>query len=221
MEEILGKVTQAWSRLPLWAKWAIGAAIVVVAYLLIKRAQKSMQAAQWLRRIEEVMSTPLDSDQKDSIAAIVAVFHQYGDGDTNKLAYILATARHESRFRAIKEYRANPLTQPSLYATQNRYWGSGYYGRGFVQLTWERNYSKMSAVVGEDLVTYPEKALAPPIAAKILVIGMLEGMFTRRRLDEFINGDTVDFYNARKVVNGLDRANRIAGFAFAYLGNMA
>jgi hypothetical protein len=148
----------------------------------------------------------LDTTQKDSIRLIVRAFDRYGDKDKNKLAYILATTRHESNFRPIKEYRSNT-------AQQNAYWHTGYYGRGFVQLTHEKNYLKMSEFLGVDLVKNPSLALEPNNAAKILVYGMMNGRFTRKPLGDYINTNTIDFYNARKTVNGLDRAEKIALYA--------
>ncbi|BDS13045.1 glycoside hydrolase family 19 protein [Aureispira anguillae] len=155
---------------------------------------------------------PLDEVQKDSIRLIVRAFDKYGDKDLNKLAYILATARYESNFRPIEERRAAP-SQTEVYNRQNRYWGTGYWGRGFVQLTHQKNYRKMSDFLGVDLVKNPSLALDPNNAAKILVYGMLNGLFTRQRLSQYINGSIVDFYQARKTVNGLDRAGRVAGYA--------
>lgn len=164
------------------------------------------------QRIESILQTcsiafgDLDKTQKDSIRLIVGAFDRYGDKDFNKLAYILATARHESNFRPIEEYRSNT-------DRQNAYWYTGYYGRGFVQLTHEKNYRKMSEFLGVDLVKNPSLALEPNNAAKILVWGMMNGRFTRKPLSNYINSNTVDFYNARKVVNGLDRADKIALYA--------
>jgi hypothetical protein len=62
----------------------------------------------------------MDETQQDAIRKIVAAFHRYGDGDQNKLAYILATARHESNFRPIQERRASS-SQTELYNLQNEY----------------------------------------------------------------------------------------------------
>ena len=164
------------------------------------------------QRIEAIVNTcassfgALNDIQKDSIRLIVRAFDRYGDKDLNKLAYILATARHESNFRPIEEHRSNT-------ARQNAYWYTGYYGRGFVQLTHEKNYLKMSEFLGVDLVKNPSLALEPNNAAKILVWGMMNGRFTRKPLSNYINSNSVDFYNARKVVNGLDRAEKIALYA--------
>jgi len=152
----------------------------------------------------------LSDTQVSSITYIVQEFEKLGDGHINKLAYILATAWHESRLTPIKEYRANSGT--ALYATQNNYWYTGFYGRGFVQLTWQTNYAKMSAITGVDLVSNPDLALQPQYAAKILVYGMLKGSFTGKKLNDYINTTTLDYYNARRIVNGLDKATLIQGY---------
>jgi len=164
------------------------------------------------QRIEAIVNTcelsfgALNDIQKGSIRLIVRAFDRYGDKDLNKLAYILATARHESNFRPIEEHRSNT-------ARQNAYWYTGYYGRGFVQLTHEKNYRKMSDFLGVDLVKNPSLALEPNNAAKILVWGMMNGRFTRKPLSNYIDTNKIDFYNARRTVNGTDRAERIANYA--------
>jgi hypothetical protein len=45
-----------------------------------------------------------------------------------------------------------------------------YYGRGFVQLTWESNYRRVGDVLGVDLVGNPDLALDPRIAADALAL---------------------------------------------------
>lgn len=192
--------------------------IIIIVLLLVLLAAGAYYVYWYIQdsKIVRAAATTLGGEpsplQADSIRQIAKAWRTYGDGQIEKLAYILATTRHESRFTPIEEYRATP-TQWTIYNRQNAYWDTGYYGRGFVQLTHQDNYSKMSDLVGVDLVKYPEKALEPTNAAKILVAGMMAGSFTRRPLDEFINNNTTDYYNARKVVNGLDRADLIKGYA--------
>lgn len=157
----------------------------------------------------------LSSVQLKSIAEILKAWRKHGDGDQNKLVYIFATAWHESKIQPIEEYRGATLT-----AAQSNYWHTGFYGRGFVQLTWENNYRKMSDVVGIDLVASPEKALNPKIAAEVLVYGMIKGSFTGKPLSQYINSNEVDFYNARRVVNGLDKAYLIASYADKIKSNL-
>jgi putative chitinase len=105
----------------------------------------------------------------------------------------LATAFHEtaSTMQPVKEYGGNSYftrmyditgarAQKAL-AMGNTCAGDGpkYCGRGYVQLTWKTNYSKAGEKCGVDLVTYPDKAMDPAIAAKILRHGM-EGRLVHR-----------------------------------------
>lgn len=184
---------------------AIGAAVGVSELALYQKQQK------WIKACNKAFFQ-LDKTQRSSVAHIVRDFQKFGDKDEHKLIYILATARHESRLRPIKEWRAKP-SQTRIYNLQNRYWHTGYFGRGFVQLTWERNYAKMAKFTGLDLVNKPDLALLPDYASDILVYGMVNGSFTRRKLDEFINKTLVDYFNARKTVNGLDKATTIMRYA--------
>lgn len=136
-------------------------------------------------------------------------------GIESQLAYILATTFHETdaTMRPIEEYGkgyGKPYGKPVN--------GHAYYGRGYVQLTWDYNYKKMSSVVGIDLFANPERALEPPIASKIMFYGMENGSFTGKKLSDYIVNNTVyDFYNSRKVINGLDKAQSIALYAHEFL----
>jgi predicted chitinase len=88
-----------------------------------------------------------------------------------------------------------------------------YYGRGYVQLTWYENYENMGRLLHVDLLNIPGLALEPAIAAAIMIKGMTGGLFTGRSLGEFMNDDHTDWVNARKIINGLDHAETIAGYA--------
>lgn len=122
-------------------------------------------------------------------------------------AYFLATVQHETArtFQPIKEFRAKAGTAGRK--NQDRYWLTGYYGRGYVQLTWKKNYELF------DIADEPEKALEPATAYEIAARGMVEGLFTGRKLGEFVNITKRDYRNARRVINGLDRADDIADLA--------
>ena len=128
-------------------------------------------------------------------------------------AYILATIHHETgvrrngelqTFQPIKELRER--SDSPRRANQDRYWLTGFYGRGLVQITWEKNYRKFG------IANDPDKALEPETAYEIASRGMREGLFTGKKLSDFINGKA-DYRNARKVINGLDRADEIAAKA--------
>ena len=151
------------------------------------------------------------ADQKSNAASIIAEASKYGVTDLGQLAYILATTIGESNVRPIKEYRAAEGT--ALRKTQDAYWYTGYYGRGYVQLTWKANYEKFAQFTGADLVGNPDLALRPDIAAKIIAYGMKNGSFTGKKLSDYISGAKQDFENARRIINGTDKASQFAGYA--------
>lgn len=135
--------------------------------------------------------------------------------DLRWLGYMLATTKHEtdSTMQPIEEYghgagRAYGVPDPQT--------GKIYYGRGYVQLTWKTNYEKMRAITGADLVNHPEHALDPIIAAIIMFEGMERGLFTGVGLSHYFNAERTDWVNARRIINGTDRAEHIAAIARAF-----
>lgn len=135
------------------------------------------------------------------------------------LAYILATAHWETdRFIAMEEY-ASGVAYEGREDLGNREPGDGkrFKGRGFPHLTGRKNYEWGSLTSGVDLIAAPERASDPEISAVLIVTGMLTGAFTGVGLGKFIRDGKVDFINARKVHNGLDRAETIADIAERYL----
>ncbi len=147
----------------------------------------------------------LSQSQVDGMDAILAEWDRRAASDLRWLAYILATTLHETggTMQPVREQGRGRGTR----------YGTTYYGRGFVQLTWEANYRKASAIVGVDLVADPDRALELPIATAILFDGMIRGWFTGRKLADYINDRTCDYRGARQIVNGTDRADAIAGHA--------
>ncbi len=158
-------------------------------------------------------------------------------GSDNKrlLAYILASVFHETAGRMLpvretlastdagaisaldKAFKAGRLRQ-----VKTPYWrkgknGKAYFGRGDIQLTHEDNYEKLGKRIGVDLVGNPSLALDIDISAEIAIVGMLEGLFTGRKLTEFFNLKKDDAIGARAVVNGTDKAKLIAGYYKSFL----
>ena len=83
-----------------------------------------------------------------------------------------------------------------------------------MQLTWLANYEKMEKLIlDSNLVAEPDNALKPDIAAQIMTIGMTKGVFTGRLLGDYFWGPHSDWVDARRIINGLDRAWLIAGYA--------
>lgn len=153
---------------------------------------------------------PLDQVQVDTINALLKAAAHWPVG---WMAYGLATAWHEARFKPIEEFgRGNgkPYGKPGKH-------GQAQYGRGLVQLTWDRNYEWADKALGLNgaLIKDFSLALRPDIATAILVKGMESGAFTGKALrDCIIERGTHDaFVKARRIINGTDKAQLIAGHA--------
>lgn len=164
----------------------------------------------------------LSQQQVDGINLIGSTCKKYLSGPAcmEQTAYVLATVFHETAqtMQPIEEYGGSS----ARYAP--------WYGRGHVQLTWEENYSeqqyKLTGLqeIGSISDSIPCRvhddmslALHPETSALICVLGMSDGDFTGKCLDDYINSGKTDFINARRIVNGTDRAELIAGYADAFL----
>jgi putative chitinase len=158
---------------------------------------------------------PLRQGQVDGMFALyegskaLPVMHQ---------AYVLGTAWHETAATMQPIYERGNREYFNKYdagtkigkALGNTIKGDGYLyrGRGFVQLTGRRNYALAGQKLGLDLVKHPDKALDIKVATQILVRGMVEGWFTGKKM-----ADYKTFDDMRRVVNGTDRAAKIAAYA--------
>lgn len=140
----------------------------------------------------------------------------------DEAAYVLGTIHLETNgtFEPVRE--AYWVKNAEAWRKKNlKYYP--WYGRGFIQLTWLENYIKAGKKLGIDFTKDPDKVMEPKISAKIAVLGMKEGWFTGKKLEDYIDGidesakeDFLEFYNARRIVNGMDRANDIAVLSEAY-----
>ncbi|MEL4896427.1 hypothetical protein [Crocosphaera sp. Alani8] len=150
------------------------------------------------------------------------------------LAYMLATTFHETArtMQPITEYGSfeyfrrycnrKDLGNGPAYGGQPDD-GPRFRGRGYVQLTGRRNYTAMTPIVrgfypgSPDFTTDPEAVKDDRYAAVIMFYGMFNGIFTGKALKNYIGdpdkGQIVDYYHARKVINGLDKASLIENYA--------
>jgi putative chitinase len=165
---------------------------------------------------QELFMRVLNQPQVDGMVAILDEWEAgFGDKDLRWLGYILGTVHHETAktMQPIEEYGHGG---ERLYARCDPETNCAYYGRGFVQLTWRKNYERAGNELGVDLVHHPELACDLAIATKILIHGMTAGWFTGAELEDYFNDQREDWINARRIVNGLDRANLVAGYAKTY-----
>ena len=166
--------------------------------------------------------------QVDGINFKLNAWEQSGLTDSRWLAYMLATSYHETdkAMQPIEEYgkgRGKPYGQ-KLKHSRKPYTHPDklYYGRGDVQLTWYENYELMGKLLGIPLLEQPELALDSEISAKIMIEGMTKGKsnrgdFTGVSLENYFNGTKDDPVNARKIINGLDKAHLIATYHYKFL----
>lgn len=152
---------------------------------------------------------------------------------TSWVAYALATTWHETAatMQPIKEHGGadyfkrmyDPEGKRPHVARDlgNTVPGDGvrFAGRGYVQLTGRRNYARAGEAVGYPLVGNPDLAMRPDIAAEILRAGMIEGWFTGRKFASALPDAIAtreQFRAARRIINGTDRADKIAGYALDF-----
>jgi hypothetical protein len=178
------------------------------------------------------------------LQAILDYYKKYEDGKCSipYIAYMLGTARLEAKklhrdLRAFVYFEPSSEDGPVSYFNKydpvladtekhrkrakdngNTEQGDGYKyrGRGYVQVTWKNAYRAVGDKIGVDLVNNPDKMEEPAIAAWAAVYGMETGLFTGRKLSDYVSDDKQDYFNARQVINGHDQADLIAGFAFKF-----
>lgn len=177
--------------------------------------------------------TRLNQSQVDEINFLVSEFDKDKSISYAQAAYMLATVWHEtaSTMLPIEEYGKGKgrvygtwykNSKDQMYSFKD---GSKttaylyddfphlYYGRGYVQLTWFSNYDKASNNLGYDFTQNPNLVMKKEYAVKILITGMKEGWFTGKRLNHYIDQSKKDYVNARRIINGTDKAQNIANEA--------
>jgi len=161
----------------------------------------------------------ISAKQFQGIEAILEEYNRLCLNDPRKLAYVLATAYHESAMTmqpipeygkgAKYDYGKKLKMSRKPYTTPDKL----YYGRGLVQITWYENYQALGKQLGIPLLENPDLALQMDISVKILFVGMTKGMFTGKSLNSYFTADKTDWVNARRIINGTDVADRIANYA--------
>lgn len=195
-------------------------------------------------RASGLFGKALNTSQVQGLEGLLNAFQAVGDGQASTLAYGLATAYHEtgarmvpvregfassdaSARRAVNALAAKrgPNSAAAKYAKPAGPHGHVYYGRGHVQLTWEDNYRDSSDDAGVDLVANPDAMLDPTISARVLFLGLLDGRWNGKghglghyaMLDRIPGLSPSEAVQARRTVNGLDKAELIAGYHRKFL----
>lgn len=159
----------------------------------------------------------LTQAQIDGMSAILTEWSKRKLLDNRWLAYMLATAFHETGNRmqpvretfAISDAQAISRLEKAWQAGQLKwvktpYWRDGWFGRGLVQITHKANYDKFGISKAD--------ALDLGVSVRVLFDGMIKGMFTGERLSDYFGQVANDPIGARRIVNGSDKAKLIAGY---------
>lgn len=175
----------------------------------------------------------LSQGQVDAINFIVEAMDKDKSINYPQGAYILATTWHETAttMLPIAEYgkgKGRPYgtwyknSKSELYSFKN---GSKrevylrseyphlYYGRGETQNTWFDNYEKLSKVFSVDFLNNPDLLLIQEWSTPVTIYSMKNGLYTGKKLSDYINQSKKDYVNARRIINGMDKASLIAGYA--------
>ncbi|MEM9485819.1 MAG: M23 family metallopeptidase [Cyanobacteria bacterium P01_F01_bin.116] len=180
------------------------------------------------RAVEALLSVPLydrngrvvghgwdEAGVREHAPLLIGAALEQGVTDPAHIAYILATTGHEALFRGpIEEFESGwrQRTGAGDYGAIHSATGHRYYGRGYVQITWAANYQKVDQVLGTNTYQNPDQMLDPAVAAPATVIGMRDGIFTSRSLDDYGYGDNFDWNGARSIINDGDLRSTIGGY---------
>ena len=192
------------------------------------------------RRSSGLFGTKLTQGQVDGLENLLDVWDAYySENPVRNLAYDLATAYWETgrsmqpvmeRGRRSYFNKYEPGTRIGRMLG-NTVKGDGFRfrGAGHVQNTGRRNAKHATDQLNKtfglnvDLVANPEMRLDPFISAHSLFLGNKEGWWTGKGLEDFIDDVDEDeaeelreFINSRRVVNGTDKAKKIAHFAVGF-----
>ena len=148
-----------------------------------------------------------------------------------ELAYMFATAWWETgrTMQPVREafYINSNFDKAEAWRKKNLHYYP-YYGRGYVQLTWKANYRKASDKLGVNFVNNPDEVMKPEHSVKIMFDGMAEGWFTGKKLDDYIDEidepaseDLQEYVDARRIINGKDKALTIAKLAVKFESALA
>lgn len=186
-------------------------------------------------RSNKMLGPSISAPEFDGCDKIIRACAKAGWG-VSWTAYALATTYHEtahtmqpvkeiggtSYFTRMYDIQGNRPAKARELGNLTPGDGAKYAGRGYVQLTGKTNYTKATAKLRAlgydvDLVADPDWAMEPEIAAAILVLGMREGWFTGRDIDDDLPASGPaglnQFIASRDIINGRDKQAEIAAYA--------
>lgn len=178
-----------------------------------------MNKAQFYKTVRERIG-PLKTGQ---VEGFEAVLDTVAGLPLSWQAYMLATAWHETA-KTMQPVREAFNLSEKWRMRNLRYYP--HYGRGYVQITWLKNYVWLDAAAAAAGLTKPgevlqnlDLAMRPDVAALALKQGLIEGRYDaqgktiKQRLPAKGVASKKQYINARYLVNVQDKAEMIEGYA--------
>lgn len=139
--------------------------------------------------------------QVEGMEKILAYWQEtYPKMPMDEMAYVLATIAWETGRKMVPVREAGG----EAYLRTKKYYP--WVGEGLVQVTWEANHRKLGGKKPGDLMQWP-------IALHAAFYGMTTGLFTGKKLADYIGPGRRDYRQARRIINGMDRSAEIAKYA--------
>lgn len=185
---------------------------------------------------EDLFDGKLSAEQVDGLTRVLGEAERRAL-PLNQCAYILATPFHETA-RAmqpvIETRRADETVNPSVDSAIARlenswkagklpwvktaYWrkdanGLSWLGRGLPQVTHRDNYARAEKETGVPFTRDPGLMLKIEHAVPVMFLGMIEGWFTGKKLDDYLTAAKTDYVNARRIINSTESAGKVASYA--------
>lgn len=93
-----------------------------------------------------------------------------------------------------------------------------FYGRGHTQNTWWDNYNGLTNAARKqgkdwDFLRHPGLLLQTEPSIWATFHAMTTGMYTGKKLSDYFNDKVCDWTGARRIINGTDKAEEIAGIS--------
>lgn len=181
---------------------ALVAGGIVIPEGLLEASEKVSETAS----ANTTFTVPKEGTTGDELAkAVVLYCRSVGVTDVYHQAAILGNIERETNM--------GQYTEEISRGVGSEY-GTTYYGRGLIQITWKDNYERFGKYFKQDFVGNPGLVKELKWAIPIAVLGMTgtkgSPTFTGVKLSDFGSGASFDFVNSRKTVNGLDHAQEVA-----------
>lgn len=156
----------------------------------------------------------LSESQQSGLECIIDEWEKQENSDIRQLGYVLATIYHETgrKMQPVKEYGNEAYLRSKKYFP--------FYGRDLVQTTWKHNYEKVKNFSGIDVVSNPELIGQMPLSAQVAITFMIKGYYTGKKLSDYFNDTKEDAFNARRIINGVDCAEKILAYYHNFVNSL-